>query len=194
MKKLMLIISLLSVLATTNAQVDESEILDTDFVQKNELRMTPEITEMLVTRIQNMSEIFYSKYSIKSRSQLMNLELGKPIPMYVIENENLKFINRWQVPVLSDGQPFRFEIVKLEDDGQYRWAGGGNAAMVEAINNYEHKDLVIGFLGVRSTSGRDYLIIRRENKDIFVKTYDWETREVFKTEYSLGDIINLLKK
>jgi len=161
---------------------------------KSELEMTPEITKMLVTRIQQMSEKFYSNYGIKNRSQLNNLEFGKPIPMYGLHNDSLQFTGKWEVHVMSDGEPLRFEIVKLEDDGRYRWAGGGNASMVEAINNYEYKDLIIGFLGIETPLGRDYLIIRKNGKDIFVKTYDWDTREVFKTEYSLNDIINLNKK
>jgi len=127
---------------------------------------------------------------------LENLHLGKPIPRYIIENENLIFTGYWEVPVMSDSEPLFFTRVKLEDDGQYSNAGGGASKLAEIIHNYEHKDLLIGILGVRpnTISGWNYLIIRKDNKDIFVKSYDDATGKVSKTEYSLNEIINLLKK
>jgi len=161
---------------------------------KSELELTPEITEMLVARIQNMSETFYSNYGVKNRAQLDNLQFEKPIPLYVIENESLKFTGRWRIPVLSDGEPLFLAHIKIEDDGQCSYQGKGAAIVAESIHNYEHKDLIIGFLGVKSPSGMDYLIIRKENQDIFVQRYDYATRENFKNEYSLSELINLIKK
>jgi hypothetical protein len=161
---------------------------------KSELEITPEITEILVRHIQSMSEIFYSNYGIKNRAQLDNLQFEKPIPMYILENENIIFTGIWQVPVMSDGEPLLFEKVRLEEDGQYRWAGGSSVSPTRSIHNYEHKDLIIGFLGVRSSSGEDYLMIRKGDKDIYVQTYDYATHECFKNEFALNEIINLLKK
>ena len=183
MKKLMLIIMIMGAIIVANAQME-----------KNELKLTPEITEMVVARLQNKPDEFLATYSVTNRSQLMSLQLGKPIPMYVIENENLKFRERWQVLVMSDGEPLFLAEVKLEDDGQYRWAGGGAAMMAEGIHNYEYKDLIIGCLGIKSSLGMDYLIIRKENQDIFVQLYDYATREFFKYEYSFSEIMNLIKK
>jgi hypothetical protein len=198
MKKLMLIISLLSVLAITNAQVDESEILDTDFVQKNELRMTPEITEMVVSMVdsayKNNSDEDLSRYGIKSRSQLKNLQLGKPIPWYRIENENLKFIGIWYVPIMSDGEPLLLARVRLADDGEYIFLGAGAAKKAERIHNYEYKDMIIGYLDTKLHRGNAYFYIRKENKDTFVQVYDYPTREYFQYEYSFSELINLLKK
>jgi len=164
---------------------------------KSELILTPEITEMLVTeaysRHINDSDEMLSLYGIKSRAQLENLHLGKPIPAYRIVNENLRFIGNWEVPVISGSEPLFMTTVRLEDDGQYRLVGGGGGTMAKAIRIFKHKDLITGVLGV-SASGRDYLIIRKENKDIFVEVYDLETREYLKNEYSLSELINLLKK
>jgi hypothetical protein len=197
MKKIMLIISLLSVLAITNAQVNENKILDTNFVQKNELKMTPEITEMVVTEVSsrfiNRDDKYLSNYGVTSRSQLTNLHLGKPIPEYVIENESLKFIGKWQVLVMSDSEPLFIANIKLEDDGQYRYAGKGSASKAERIHNYEHKNLIMGILH-SPVSRMEYLYIRKDNKDIFVESYDWVTREFFKNEYSLSELINLIKE
>lgn len=164
---------------------------------KSELKLTPEITEMLISRAYsshiNDSDEMLSNWGIKDRAQLENLHLGKPIPVYSIVNKKLTFSGRWNVPVMSGGEPLFMTLVKLEDNGQYVDAGG-SGGVAEVIHNYEHKDLIIGFLGIRSIFGYDYLIIRKEDKDIFVKWYDWETHETFKTEYSLSDIINLFKK
>jgi hypothetical protein len=164
---------------------------------KSELNITPEITEMLNTvfsRFKRSSDLKCSQFGIKDKSQLDHVQLGKPIPKYVIDNEKLKFIGKWEVLVMSDDEPLFMVTVKLEEDGQYRWAGDGSAGMARSIYNYEYKDLIIGFLGVEAASGRDYLIIRKDNQDIFVKTYDWDTREVFKTKRSFSEIINLIKK
>ena len=164
---------------------------------KSELEMTPEMTEMLVTDIylsfKNASDEDLPKYGIENRSQLENLHLGKPIPKYIIVNENLTFTGRWQVPVMSNGEPVLLAKVDLADDGEYLFAGA-SAYRARLIHNYEHKDLIVGFLGTRSFNGMDYVIIRKENKDIFVGISDYVTREPFKHEYNLSDIINLIKQ
>lgn len=187
MKKITLIIMIMGALIIANAQME-----------KNELKLTPQITKMLVDTVSskfiNKSDKQLSGFGITNRSQLTNFQFGKSIPMYRIENENLKFIDKWRVLVMSDDEPLFLADVKLEGDGQYIWAGSGGAMMAEGIHNYEHKDLIIGCLGVRSPSGMDYLIIRKENTDIFVQTYDYAAREFFKHEYSFSEIMNLIKQ
>ena len=159
---------------------------------KSELILTPEITEMEITRIKNMPEMFYSSYGITDRSQLDHLHLGKPIPMYIIVNENLTFTGQWFVLLMSDGEPLRRLILKLDDDGQYRWVGSGSRG--RSIHNYEHKDLIIGILGTTSFHGVDYVMIRRDNQDIFVQWYNRDTREYLKNEYTLSEIMNMIKE
>jgi len=160
---------------------------------KSELEITPEITEILnnSTFFSGLSDESLSDLGIKNRTQLENLYFGKPIPIYyVIDNESLIFSGRWQVPVMSDGDPLFMTSVKLEDDGQYRWTGSGRS-WAETIHNYEHKDLIIGLLYI---SRGPCLIIQKDNKDIFVQMYDFNTREYFKNEYSFSELLNLLKK
>jgi len=160
---------------------------------KSELELTPEITEMLVNHAYsshiNSPDWSLSNWGIKDRSQLEHLHLGKPIPMYRIVDENLTFTGSWNVPIMSDGETLFSTTVKLEDDDQYRWAGSGSGKMTE-INNYEYKDLIVGFLGTRRDM--DFLIIRRDNKDICVQMYDYATQEYLKNEYSLSEIITAI--
>ena len=162
---------------------------------KSELILTPEITEMLCTRvfshIESWPKEYLSSFGITNRPKLENLHPGKPVPRYRIVNENLIFTGAWEVPIMSDGEPFYLSTVKLEDNGQYTIRGGGGSSLKQAIQNYEHKDLLIGFIGI---GRRDYLIFRKDNTDIFVKFDLDATGEVLKTEYSLSEIINLLKK
>jgi hypothetical protein len=162
---------------------------------KSNLEITPEIRAMLdstlFSHLNNQSDYFYG---ITNNEQLENIQLEKPIPKYRIMNEKITFMGRWEVVVMSDGEPLFTIALKLEDDGQYIYTGGGGVEMAKLIHNYEHKDLITGFLGVRSFVGMDYLIIRKENKDIFVEVYDYATREYFKNEYSLSEVINLIKK
>ena len=162
---------------------------------KYEMKLTPEITEMVASNIYScyikFSDKSLSDVGVENRSQLENIQLGKPIPMYILENENLIFMDRWRVPVMSDGDLLFLTDVMLKDDGQYRWiADGGGAMLAKAIHNYEYKNLIIGYLD----DDEDYLIIRKENQDIYVQRYDYETREYFKHEYSLREVINLIKK
>jgi hypothetical protein len=163
---------------------------------KSELKMTPEITEMLLTQAYssriNDSDEHLSHFGIKNRAQLEHLHLGKPIPRYIIVNDNLTFVGKWDVPVMSAGESLFMISVRLGDDEQYKWSGSSGAAMAEIIRNYEHKDLLIGFLG--ASREWDYFIIRKNNKDIFVKMYDSVTREYLKNEYSFSEVLNLLKK
>jgi hypothetical protein len=162
---------------------------------KSELILTPEITEMLVNQAYS-SLVGYSDenllhFGITNRAQLEHLHLGKPVPKYIIRNENLTFTGAWSIPVMSNGDPLNYSTsVKLEDNGQYRLTSGGSSNF-EVLNNYEYKDLIIGIL---STDRASYLIIRRNNTDIFVEMYDRETHEYFVNEYSLSEIINLFKK
>ena len=164
---------------------------------KSELKMTPEITKMVVSILdsvyKNVSDEMLPEYGIENRSKLENLHLGKPIPRYIIVNENLTFIGMWNVPVMSKGEPVLLARVELADDGEYIFVGA-SAYRAKLIHSYEHKDLIVGFLGTRSFNGMDYVIIRKENKDIFVGMSDYATRDIFKNEYSLSEIINLLKK
>jgi len=183
----------------TNVQVDENDIFDTNFPQKHELKMTSEITEMLVTelywRIINSSYRYCFMGEITNRAQLDTLHLGKPIPEYWIDfdNENLIFTGNWHVPVVSDGESLFMARVS-EGDGPYRFVSclGGN--IPEFIHDYEHKDLIIGFITKESIGGMDYLIIRKDNKDVFVEVYNWEKREILKSEYTFSELINLLKE
>jgi hypothetical protein len=169
-----------------------------EIANKSELIITPEITEMVVNNIYSWlidaDEEKLSNYGIKNKAQLEHLQLEKPIPMYFIDfdNENLRFKGCWQVPVVSEGKPhFCAEIVLKEEDGQYSIRGVGRVKLAKNISNYEYKDLIIGYL--------DYtwiccLIIRKDNKDIFVKVDDYDKREYFKSEYSFSELINLFKK
>ena len=164
---------------------------------KSELIITPEITKMLDTtllsRLRNCSDKVLSDcWDITDRSQLENLQLGKPIPIYTIVNKKLTFTGFWNVPVMSDGEPFYLPYIKLVDDEQYIHAGDGYNPLAKIIHNYEHKNLIIGLL--RAKYGLGYLIIRKENQDIFVQMYDDETREYLKNEYSFSEILDLLKK
>ena len=179
-------------------QVHENDIFDTNFPQKHELKMTPEITEMLVTDIYwsfiNDSDWNLSNFGITNRAQLENLQLGKPIPEYMIDidNEKLIFIGRWHVPVMSDGEPlFTAKVSKWGEDEQYSYRGASSGGKTR--HNYKHQDLIIGYIQ-RATPGMDYYIIRREHKDVFVQVIDPATRENFKNEYSFSEFINLLKK
>jgi len=166
------------------------------FVNKSELSITPEITEMLNTtlfsRLKNGSDEMLADYGIKDRSQLEHLHLGKPIPIYyVLENENLTFTGSWEVLVMNDGEPVFITMLKLENDGQYRWASSALATKAEIIHNYEHKDLIIGLL---NCGVQRYLIIRKDNKDVFVEIYYSATQNFLKNECSLSEVLNLLKK
>jgi hypothetical protein len=160
-------------------------------IGKKELILTPELEERVIREIRNLPEENYSEYGIKNKSQLENLHIGKPIPIYTIENENLTFTGCWQVPVMFDGELLFHTRIKLEVDGQYSLEGY-RSKTAEDIRNYEYKDLIIGSLLVRY--GQCYLIIRRDNQDIFVQIYDNDTREYLKNEYSFSDVLNLLKK
>ena len=165
---------------------------------KSELEFTPEITEMLVSQgysiLKNWSDETLSHVlGIKDRSQFEHLHLGKPIPMYRIVNENLTFTGCWEVPVMSNNEPFYVARIELEDDGQYRERGGGGVRA--EIFNYEYKDLIVGFLGVRDwcrTTSDGYLIIRKDNQDIYVQLYDYATREYLKNAYSFSELLNHL--
>jgi hypothetical protein len=132
---------------------------------------------------------------ITNRAQLDTLHLGKSIPEYWIDfdNENLIFTGSWHVPVMSDNESLFMARVS-EGDGPYRFVGclGGN--IPEFIHDYEHKDLIIGFITKEGIGGMDYLIIRKDSKDIFVEVHNWERREILKSEYTFSELINLLKE
>jgi hypothetical protein len=180
--------------------VNENDIFDTHFPQKHELKTTPEITEMLTTELYwsfiNDSDQNLSDFGITNRVQLENLQLGKPVPEYRIDidNENLIFTGTWHVPVISDGEPlFTARVNEEGEEKQYGYTGGGGSGGAKIFHNYEHKDLVIGYIS-GDPSGMSYLIIRKDQKDIFVEAYNYATREHFKNEYSFSELINLLKK
>jgi len=179
-------------------QVNEDDIFDTNFPQKHELKMTPEITEMLVNHTYsshiNSPDWSLSNWGIKDRSQLDNLHLGKPIPEYRIDrdNENLVFTGTWIVPVMSNGEPLFTADVSEWSKGEYRWLGAGGVALAEILRNYEYKDLIIGYLSGYPKE-KSYLMIRKEQKDIFVYVSRIKTHESF-NEYTFSEIINLLKK
>jgi len=164
---------------------------------KTELTLTPELTEMLVNDAYSgyidASDWLLSNSGIKDRSQLEHLCLGNPIPRYWIVDENLIFEGYWNVPVMSNGEPLFCTTVKLDDNGQYKLVGGDSGYLAEITHNYKYKDLIVGSLG-RFHPGMDYLIIRKDNQDIFVQMYDYATEEYLKNEYSFSEVLNLLKK
>ena len=204
MKKLTLLITILGMIAIASAQIEKKELI-----------ITPEMEEMVATKIKDVSEDFYSSYGIKNKEQLDNLHLGKPIPTYEIVNEkldhvstwnisrvpdgeplSLRFTNDWIVPVLSDGEILLFVNSRSIDYVHNPYIGLlRNADMIEHFPNYEHKDLVIGCVSITSSAqGMDHLIIRKDNQDIFVKIYDEITGEYFKNEYSFSELINHMKE
>jgi len=181
----------------TNAPVDEKDVFDTNFPQKHELKMTHQITEMLISELywdlKNEPDWELSNFGITNRYQLENLHFGKPIPEYRIDikNENLIFTGTWHVSVMSNGEPLFITRVS-EGDCEYRSTGGGGADWAKILHNYEYKDLIIGYLALYPSIS--YYVIRKDHKDIFVEEYNYATREYFKNEYSFGELINLLKK
>ena len=215
----MLIISFLSVLAITNAQVDENIILNPDSLQKNELKITQEIEKMMVNHFYSIfidaHEKELSNHGIKNRSQLENLKTENPIPLYEVVNKDLegvytynvsrmadreplslRFTNTCSVPVLSSGSPLLFGRIQFSDFEGYDpfiWVGNYNS--IEHFYKYEYKDSIIGSVGVNPSSrGMDYLIIRKENKVLFVQVYDEATGEYFKNEYGFSEVINQMKE
>jgi len=163
---------------------------------KSELIMTPEIKEMVINSVINCSDQVLSNFRIKSRTQLENLQLGKPIPEYWIDldNNNLIFVGRWNIPVISaNEEPLVLVKVCITEEEQYIWEATGAAEMAQHFHNFKDNAFVIGSIG-RSPRGLDYLIVRKDNKNIFVETYDYATREYFVNEYSLSEIINLSKE
>jgi len=164
---------------------------------KTELIITPEITEMLVREalsFRGRSDEELSDWGIKNRALLVKekIHAGKPIPLYTLFDENVTFRGYWMIPVMSEGVPILMVDVKLEDDGQYSWAGTGGGEGASVIHNYEYNDLVVGFLKIGGSTS--YLIIRKDNKDIYVEGYDYKTGEYFKNEYTLNEIMDKLKK
>jgi len=194
------------------AQTNDSLILDSVSIQKNELIVTPELEEMVVMHIKNLPEEAYFDYGIKDKAQLENLHIGKPIPWYMIENEesqtlytfnasrvadgkslSLRFANTWNVPVMSEEEPLLFALIRFTDFGD-PYISSGNKNTIEHFHTYEHKDSIIGSVGVNpSNRGMDFLIIRKDNKDIFVEVYDETTKDYFKNEYNFNDVINHIK-
>ena len=182
-------------------------------IEVKELKLTPEIEEMVLTEIKNLPEKIYSKYGIKNKLQLENLQLGKPIPRYVLVNKkldvftsdasrmsdgeplSLEFTDAWIVPVMSDEAPLLFGVINFsnfERDPIIDFLK--NANIIEHFHNYEHKDSIIGSIFVTPSSQMDHLIIRKENQDIFVEIYDEVTGEYFKNEYRLNELIPHLKE
>jgi hypothetical protein len=208
MKKTTLIIIILGIITISNAQIE-----------KKELKLTPEIEERVVAKIKNLPEKRYSDYGITDRSQLESSQyyIGNPIPMYHIANKKFKvmvstwnvshisdgdslslsFRNTWLVPVMSDEEPFLFGEIHFSDfrsDPQFIGVPK-YANIIEHFHNYELKDSIIGYVDVDfSNSEMDYFIIRKENKDIFIKVYDEASGEYFKNEYSFSELINHLKE
>jgi uncharacterized protein YcgL (UPF0745 family) len=188
-KMLFIILALISLSTTAKSQ---STFLDAHSAQKDELKITPEITKVLKSDIcmffKNVPDEILNNYGIKNMSQLLNLQLGKPIPMYVIDNQNLAFTGFWRLPILSDDEFIALATVKLADNEQYEIVDFGAVKLAKILNNYEHKNLIIGILRVYKQNA-DYLYIQKNNQDIFVKMSDLNGKK-----YSLSDIINIIEK
>jgi len=70
------------------------------FAEKHRLLVTPEIADILLNRIhwelsRTPDESLY-KFGVEDRSQLSDLQLGKPIAHYRISCQGLRFVNTWQ--------------------------------------------------------------------------------------------------
>ena len=191
---------LLNLLKDLNLRAKEAQMKYYEKIaNKSELKLTPEITEMLINQAYSNhiddSDEWLLVWGIKDRLQLEHLELGKPIPKYKIVEGNLTFIGYWEVLVMSDGEPLFFTRIKFDDDGQYGWGGSSSGGeLEEIIHNYEYKDLIVGFLTKGFPNWKNYLIIRKENQDVFVEIIYDSTGEYLKNEYSFNEVLNLLKK
>jgi len=168
----------------------------TDVEQKYELELTPEIAKMLDSsvclRLKELPDEFLYQYGVKNRSQLLNLHFGKPMANYIIGTQGLTFTGSWEVPVLSDNEPIALAEVLPAGNEQYRLSGFGSAEFAKLIYNYEYKDLIVGFLRIYG-SAVNYFYLQKDNKNVFVKTYDYQSRTLdLKSEYSFIDIINSL--
>ena len=160
--------------------------------RKNVLKITPEMAKMVENSscmfLKNVPEAMLNNYGIKNMSQLLNAELGTPIPMYVIDNQDMKFMGLWRLPILSDNEFIALATIKIIDNEQYEVVDFGAAKLAKIISNYEYKELIMGILRVFKQN-TDYLYIQKDNRDIFLKMSDLKGKE-----YSLEDIINLIKR
>jgi len=168
----------------------------TDVEQKNELELTPEIIKMVDSFvclvINGLPDEYLYQYGVKNRSQLLNLQFGKPMANYIIGTQGLTFTGSWEVLVSSDNEPITLATVRLVENGRYEAIGFGSTEFAKLIYNYEYKDLIVGFLRIYG-SGVDYFYLQKDNKDVFVRTHDHQSRTLdLITEYSFIDIINSL--
>jgi len=188
-KMLFIALALIGLGATTKAQ---NTFSDTNSVQKNELRVTPKMAKEMESNIcmflKNVPEEMLKNFGVKNMSQLLNSQLGKPIPMYVLDNEELKFTGLWRMPILSENEFIALATIKLTDEEQYEVIDFGATKLAKIISNYEHKDMIIGILRIFKQN-TDYLYIQKENRDVFVKMFDLKGKE-----YSFDDIINIINK
>lgn len=165
------------------------------FVQEHKLEVTQEIVDMVVSYVylglSDVSDGMLHRFGVRDRSQLSNLQLGKPMANYMIGREGFHFMNIWEFVVFSDNEPLLTARIRLTDDGEYVFTGAGSAGLARTIYDYEHKDLIIGLLKVSGFNAVDYFYIRKDDRDVFVRVYDWETQSLdLISEFSLSDIIN----
>jgi hypothetical protein len=192
-QKLSKILLLVFALVGLNTVVKAQNIFfDANSAQENELKITPKMVKVVEnsigTFLKDVPEEMLKNYGIQNMSQLLNTQLGTPIPVYMIDNQNLRFVDLWRLPILSDDEFIALATVKHTDNEQYEVIDFGAAKLAKIIGNYEHKDRIIGILRVFEQN-TDYLYIQKDNKNVFVKTFDLKGKE-----YSLNEIINLIKK
>jgi hypothetical protein len=151
-------------------------------IERKELNLTPEIEEMAIEPIKYLYEKGYSNYGIADRAQLENLRLGKPIPNYWIVGENIEYLSIWDASRISDGVPLSLSFINtwtvpvMLDEAPLLFVVIASSGFIDGFNgikntkehfhNYELKDSIIGSIGV--SEKMDYLIIRKENQDVFV--------------------------
>ena len=172
--------------------------VDADFAKQHELIMTPEITAVVDStvymRINPIADNRLKYFGVKDRSQLLNLQTGKAMAVYELDSQGLKFMDRWECVVSSGDEPVVMAEIRPADNGQYRVGIVGDSGLARKIYGYEHKDLIVGILRVYGYG--DYLYMKKDNRDIFLKTYDYQPRTFdlndVENQYSLSDIINMI--
>lgn len=161
---------------------------NTYLCEKDNLKITYEIAETLKSEIclflENVPDEMLINYGIKTMSQLFGSQLGNPIPVYILDNQDLKFAGLWRMPVMSEDEFIALATIKKTDNEQYKVVDFGATKLAKIINDYKDKDLIIGILRVFKQNA-DYLYIQKDNKDIFLKMSDLKSKE-----YSLSDIID----
>lgn len=155
-------------------------------IDKEQRNMTKTIEPLAKDFIHEIPEEYLKVFGIDNYAEVLQAELGTPVPVYTLENDSLVFTNTWRVAYISENEHKALLTLTRDVDGNYEVVDFGAKILAEELANASQIKQVKGLLRVYELQKDFFFLQDKKRKTEFYPIPDDGGRT-----FTLDEIIQL---